>query len=171
MNLGFIGTGQIAKATITGILKSKLKIHRIYISRRNKKISSQLSKKNKKIIILEDNQKIIDKSNWVFLSVTPEVGNRILKNLSFKTRQTIISFISTIKMKELNNLKCLIIDCLKFEKHPSHFNLEESLYIHRHLKPKKTILTNLHHDLDYNYLLKKLPRDVVPAYDGLKISL
>ena len=45
MNLGFIGTGQIAKATITGILKSKLKIHRIYISRRNKKISSQLSKK------------------------------------------------------------------------------------------------------------------------------
>ena len=97
MNLGFIGTGQIAKATITGILKSKLKIHRIYISRRNKKISSQLSKKNKKIIILEDNQKIIDKSNWVFLSVTPEVGNIILKNLSFKTRQTIISFISTIK--------------------------------------------------------------------------
>ena len=74
-------------------------------------------------------------------------------------------------MKELKNLKYLIIDCLKFEKHPSHFNLKESLYVHQKLKPKKTILTNLHHDLDYNYLLKKLPRDVVPAYDGLKISL
>ena len=74
-------------------------------------------------------------------------------------------------MKELKNLKYLIIDCLKLEKHPSHFNLKESLYVHRKLKPKKTILTNLHHDLDYNYLLKKLPRNVVPAYDGLKISL
>ena len=74
-------------------------------------------------------------------------------------------------MKELKNLKYLIIDCLKLEKHPSHFNLKESLYVHQKLKPKKTILTNLHHDLDYNYLLKKLPRDVVPAYDGLKISL
>ena len=74
-------------------------------------------------------------------------------------------------MKELKNLKYLIIDCLKLQRHPSHFNLKESLYVHQKLKPKKTILTNLHHDLDYNYLLRKLPRDVVPAYDGLKISL
>ena len=79
--------------------------------------------------------------------------------------------LSIIKMNELKNLKYLIIDCLKFKKHPSHFNLEESLYVHRELNPKKTILTNLHHDLDYNYLLRKLPKNVVPAYDGLKISL
>ena len=79
--------------------------------------------------------------------------------------------LSIIKMKELNNLKYLIIDCLKFKKHPSHFNLEESLYVHHHLKPKKTILTNLHHDLDYNYLLKKLPSNIIPAFDGLRINL
>jgi len=79
--------------------------------------------------------------------------------------------LSIIKMKELNNLKYLIIDCLKFKKHPSHFNLEESLYVHHHLKPKKTILTNLHHDLDYNYLLKKLPSYIIPAFDGLRINL
>ena len=79
--------------------------------------------------------------------------------------------LSITKMDELKNLKYLIIDCLKFKKHTSHFNLEESLFVHQNLKPKKTILTNLHHDLDYNYLLKKLPKDVIPAYDGLKISL
>ena len=74
-------------------------------------------------------------------------------------------------MKELKNLKYLIIDCLKLEKHPSHYNLDEVLHIYSHLKPKKMILTNLHHDLDYNLLLKKLPPNVVPAYDGLKINL
>ena len=79
--------------------------------------------------------------------------------------------LSIVNMKELRNIKYLIIDCLKFIKHPSHFNLSESLYVHQKLKPKKTILTNLHYDLDYNYLLKKLPRNVVPAYDGLKIGL
>ena len=79
--------------------------------------------------------------------------------------------LSIINIKELKNLKYLIIDCLKLKKHFSHFNLSESLYVHQKLKPKKTILTNLHYDLDYNYLLKKLPRNVVPAYDGLKISL
>ena len=78
---------------------------------------------------------------------------------------------SVLKVQELKNLNYLIIDCLKFTQHPSHFNLEESLCVHQYLKPKKTILTNLHHDLDYNYLLKKLPSGVVPAYDGLKITL
>jgi len=35
----------------------------------------------------------------------------------------------------------------------------------------KTILTNLHYDLDYNYLLKNLPKNILPAYDGLKLNL
>ena len=72
---------------------------------------------------------------------------------------------------ELKNLNYLIIDCLKFSKHPSHFNLDESLYIHNKLKPKKTILTNLHSDLDYNKLLNILPKNVLPAFDGLTLSL
>ena len=101
MKIGFIGTGQIAKATILGILGSNLKINKIYISQRSKKISKQLSKKSKKIVILTDNQEIINNSNWVFLSITPEVGNKILKNLKFKSSQTIINYISTIGITQL----------------------------------------------------------------------
>ena len=74
-------------------------------------------------------------------------------------------------MNKLKHLKNLIIDCLRVEQHNSHFNLKESLYIHHHLKPKKTILTNLHCDMDYNSLIKKLPSNVIPAHDGLKINL
>ena len=65
----------------------------------------------------------------------------------------------------------LIIDCLKIKKNYAHFNLKESLHVHKCLNPKKTILTNLHYDLDYDYLLKKLPYNVIPAYDGLKLNL
>lgn len=101
MKLGFIGTGQIAKATIVGILGSHLKINKIYISQRSKKVSKQLSKKSKKIIILKDNQEIINYSNWIFLSITPEVGNKILKNLKFRSSQTIVSFISTMTLPQL----------------------------------------------------------------------
>ena len=36
---------------------------------------------------------------------------------------------------------------------------------------KKTILTNLHHDLDYNVLFNNLPKNIIPAYDGLKLYL
>ena len=78
---------------------------------------------------------------------------------------------SIIKEKKMHNLKYLIIDSLKFKKHPSHFNLDDALHIFEKLKPKKMILTNLHHDLDYNYLLKNLPKNVIPAYDGLSLYL
>jgi len=79
--------------------------------------------------------------------------------------------LSIIKNKQFRNLNYLIIDCLRLKKHPTHFNLEQSLYVHKSLKPKKTILTNLHYDLDYNRLLKVLPKNVIVAYDGLKINL
>jgi len=68
---------------------------------------------------------------------------------------------------DLQNLRCLIIDCLKLKEHPSHFNLSKALSLVTLLKPKKTILTNLHTDLDYSFLKKNLPKNVIPAYDGL----
>ncbi len=68
-------------------------------------------------------------------------------------------------------LKYLIIDCLRFTSHPSHFNLDEVLQIVSSLKPKKTILTNLHSDLDYNHLLKILPNNIIPGHDGLRFNI
>jgi phosphoribosyl 1,2-cyclic phosphate phosphodiesterase len=79
--------------------------------------------------------------------------------------------LSIVKKKELKNLKYLIIDCLKFLKHPTHFNLNEVIYVHKKLSPKTTVLTNMHHDLDYKYLSKNLPKNIIPAYDGLNLNL
>ena len=73
--------------------------------------------------------------------------------------------------KNLSNLKYLIIDCLKINPHPSHFNLDQAIQVSNLLKPKKTILTNLHTDLDYNFLKKNLPKHIRPAYDGLSLNI
>ena len=74
----------------------------------------------------------------------------------------------TIKnLKYLKNLNYLILDCLKINKHPSHFNLDQALDLINLTQPKKAILTNLHTDLDYSELKKKLPKNILPAYDGL----
>ena len=104
MNLGFIGSGKIASSVIRGICNSKIKYSRIFISLRNKKISSKLKKEFKKVNVLKNNQEIVDKSNWVFLSVTPNVGSKIIKNLKFRSNQIIISFISTITLPELKKM-------------------------------------------------------------------
>ena len=67
MKLGFIGTGEITKSVIQGILRSNIKFSKIYISKRNSKNSKFLQKLNKKIIVFSENQKIINNSNWIFL--------------------------------------------------------------------------------------------------------
>jgi pyrroline-5-carboxylate reductase len=104
MKLGFIGTGKIASSVITGICKSKIKFKQIIISPRNNTIANSLKRKFNKITIAKNNQEIIDKSNWIFLSVTPKVGEKIIKELKFKTGQIIISFISTINLSELKKM-------------------------------------------------------------------
>ena len=101
MKLGFIGTGKIASSVIRGICRSKISFTKILISPRNKKVSSNLKKKFKKVIIAKNNQEIVDKCNWIFLSITPTVGKKIIKELRFQSNQTIISFISTTTLTEL----------------------------------------------------------------------
>ena len=104
MKLGFIGTGKIASSVITGICKSSIKYNKIFISSRNNKISKQIKKKFKRIFIERDNQKIVSSSNWVFLAVTPTVGEKIIRNLKFRSNQTIVSFISTITIPNLKKM-------------------------------------------------------------------
>ena len=104
MKLGFIGIGKIASSVIIGICNSKIKYKQIIISPRNKKIANSLKRRFKKITIAKNNQEIVDKSNWVFLSVTPKVGEKIIKRLKFKASQTVVSFISTINLSELKKM-------------------------------------------------------------------
>jgi len=104
MNLGFIGTGKIASSVISGICTSSIKYKKIIVSSRNRKIANQLKKKFRRIFIEKSNQKIIDNSNWVFLAITPTVGEKIIKKLKFKRSQTIVSFISTITIPELKKM-------------------------------------------------------------------
>ena len=71
---------------------------------------------------------------------------------------------------EIKNLDYWILDSLRYKPHPSHINLEEALELINKYKPKRSILTNLHVDLDYTTLLNETPDNVVPAHDGLQIK-
>ena len=127
MILGFIGTGKIATAVIEGITKSKIKYKQIIISKRNKVLSQKLKKKFRKIVIADNNQDIIDNSDWVFLSVTPPVGEKIINKLKFRPKQTVISFISTItlvklkkmiKVKDINLVRAIPLPPISLKKGP-----------------------------------------------------
>jgi len=104
MKIGFIGTGKITSSIIYGIFKSKLKNLKISVSPRNRSIANKLSKKFRSVGIRKDNQEVIDRSDIIFLAVTPNVGLKILDKLRFTSNKKIISFISTINLANLKKL-------------------------------------------------------------------
>ena len=101
MKLGFIGTGKITFSVVTGVCRSKISFKKIMLSPRNRNIAKKLKRKFRKVSIAKNNQEIINSCNWIFLAVTPTVGQKIIKNLKFKSNQIIISFISTMTLPQL----------------------------------------------------------------------
>jgi phosphoribosyl 1,2-cyclic phosphate phosphodiesterase len=71
----------------------------------------------------------------------------------------------------LHGLDLWILDCLKPEPAPTHTHLAQSLEWVARFKPKRTILTHLAHEFDYDTLQAQCPPDVEPGYDGLSVEI
>ena len=128
----------------------------------------KLNKINQKLFTIDKKKKIKIKPITVQHGKVEAICYIVDKKLAY------ISDVSEIFKKDFRyfkDLKYLIIDCLWYRYHPSHFNLEKSLSMIKLFKPTKAILTNLHTDIDYDNIKKKLPKNVIPAYDGLTVSL
>ncbi len=81
-----------------------------------------------------------------------------------------VSLLPAAAKVALKGLDLLILDALRYTRHPTHFSLDEALAAIEELKPARAVLTNLHTDLDYEVLRQRLPTHVQPAYDGLKLA-
>ena len=128
-----------------------------------------------KLINLKKNHTFINKNKKILIqSISVKHGKInslcyiINKKLAYASD---ISLFYKKDLKDLMKLDYLVIDCLWYKNHPAHFNLNQVLDLVKTLKPKKTILTNMHSDLDYDVLKNTLPKNIVPGYDGMKVNL
>lgn len=70
----------------------------------------------------------------------------------------------------LKGIETWILECTTNKITPGHITLEEVLDWINYVHPKKVYLTHLGTEWDYDKLKKQLPKNVQPAYDGLKIN-
>lgn len=81
------------------------------------------------------------------------------------------NYIPSSSLELLHGCDVLVLNALRREKHPSHFNLEEALKVIDDLKPKRAYLTHISHLMGFhNDLQKELPKGVFAGYDGLVIN-
>ena len=85
---------------------------------------------------------------------------------------TDVKIVSESEKQKLMGLKVLIVNALRVEEHPTHFNLQEALDFATELQPEKVYFTHISHRLGFHVEVEKaLPENVFLAYDGLQIEM
>lgn len=72
--------------------------------------------------------------------------------------------------EKLYGLDVWIVSCVSKDPKPTHAKLETVLEWVKELKPKMTFLTHMSALMDYDTLIKELPENVRPAYDGMQFN-
>ena len=75
------------------------------------------------------------------------------------------------EFEKLHGLEHFVINCVRRERHISHFSLPQAIEVARRVGARHSWLTHLSHQLPrYADLCAELPPDIRPAYDGLVIE-
>jgi phosphoribosyl 1,2-cyclic phosphate phosphodiesterase len=109
------------------------------------------------------------------IDVIPFVQNHgNIKSLGYRfgdfAYSTDVNDFDAAALEALRGIKTWVVDCVREKPHPTHFNLKATLKWIEEVRPDRAFLTHLNHMMDYDTLLRILPKGVEPAYDGLEIE-
>ena len=104
MRLGFIGTGTITKAVVTGACRFGIPFDRISLSPRNAVIAGELATLDKRIHVCASNQEVLETSDIVCLAVVPQIAAEVLGGLEFDSRHHVVSFVAGMSLDEIHKV-------------------------------------------------------------------
>jgi pyrroline-5-carboxylate reductase len=102
--LGFIGTGTITSAIVTGLRADPSAPHAICLSPRNARIASDLARRYDGVHVAESNQAVLDASDVVFLAIRPQVATEVLQDLRWRADHHVVSLIATFSRESVASL-------------------------------------------------------------------
>jgi phosphoribosyl 1,2-cyclic phosphate phosphodiesterase len=124
--------------------------------------------------ICADDRLTIDGSGGPICLQTVRVQHGTIENLAIRlNRFAYLNDADQVEAEDLAKLRGiehLVVDCLRYDPHPSHAHLDQAMAWADELNPRRVWLTNLHIDLDYDDLSSRLPDHVQPCFDGQVIA-
>lgn len=94
MRIGFVGTGAITRAVVTGMIRFEVPFERIALSPRNADTAAELAQLDTRVEVCASNQAVLDSSDVICLAVRPQIAADVLPALKFEPRHHVISFIA-----------------------------------------------------------------------------
>lgn len=101
MKLGFIGTGALSSAIVTGLKTLPGEITTVVLSPRNEEIAAGLAARFPDVTVAADNQAVLDASDTVMLGVRPQIARDVLPTLRFRPDHHVVSLIATFSCAEI----------------------------------------------------------------------
>jgi pyrroline-5-carboxylate reductase len=104
MRLGFVGTGAITSAMVTGLSSDVAEPPAIRLSPRNPGIAADLANRFPRVSIASSNQDVLDHSEIVVLAIRPQIAPPVISELRFRPEHRVISVVSGLSLRLVSDL-------------------------------------------------------------------
>lgn len=104
MRMGFVGTGRIAEAVVTGLCTAAAPPEQVLVSPRNAAIAQGLAARFPLVRVAADNEAVVAGSEVVALSLRPAMAAEVLRPLAFCRGQRVLSLMALVPLAELRTL-------------------------------------------------------------------
>lgn len=103
--LGFIGTGAITQAVVTGFCSRAADLQfPIVLSPRNAQTAARLKTRYPdRVTVAQTMQQVLDQSDWVVLAVPPQAAQEVCCGLRFRPDHTVISLLPDKSLSEITS--------------------------------------------------------------------
>ncbi|WP_413987764.1 pyrroline-5-carboxylate reductase [Labrys okinawensis] len=104
MKLGFIGTGALTSAVVSGLKSHTDNSVPVLLSPRNQEIADDLASRYADVRVATDNQAVLDACDTIMVAVRPQVAREILSALRFRPDHHVVSLIATLSREDIAGL-------------------------------------------------------------------
>ncbi len=104
MKLGFVGTGAITSAIVTGLSSDLVERCSILLSPRNPEIAADLASRFPNVSIASSNQDVLDQSEIVLLAIRPQIALAVISELHFRPDHHVVSVVPGLLFGRLSDL-------------------------------------------------------------------
>lgn len=100
---GFVGTGEITAAIVTGLSADVADPPVIFLSPRGRDVGRNLADRFPNVGVCDSNQDVLENASSIVLAVRPQIARTVLDGLSFRPEHIVISAIAGLGLERLRD--------------------------------------------------------------------
>lgn len=104
VKLGFLGTGAITSAMVTGLKAQGKDPRPILLSPRSVAVAADLANRFDNVTVAASNQELVEECETIVIAVRPQIAQEVLAALRFSERANVISLVSGLPVRRLAEL-------------------------------------------------------------------